>query len=114
MKKLILFIVPLVLCGIKLFAQSPGQKWESVYDSKEQIVYIDTSSIKQFENQISVLSITSYKQPQLIASLNKEAASVKSQILFNAASKKYSVIGTLYYDKDLKILGETSLPGFTS
>lgn len=114
MKKQILFIISLVLCGIELFAQSPGQKWESVYDSKEQVVYVDTSSIKQFENQISVLSITSYKQPQLIASLNKEAASVKSQILFNAASKKYSVIGTLYYDKDLKILGETSLPGFTS
>ena len=114
MKRQNLFIISLVLCGIELFAQSPGQKWESVYDSKEQVVYVDTSSIKQFENQISVLSITAYKQPQLIASLNKEAASVKSQILFNAASKKYSVIGILYYDKDLKILGETSLPGFTS
>ena len=114
MKRQNLFIISLVLCGIELFAQSPGQKWESVYDSKEQVVYVDTSSIKQVENQISVLSITAYKQPQLIASLNKEAASVKSQILFNAASKKYSVIGILYYDKDLKILGETSLPGFTS
>jgi len=114
MKRQNLFIISLVLCGIELFAQSPGQKWESVYDSKEQVVYVDTSSIKQVENQISVLSITAYKQPQLIASLNREAASVKSQILFNAASKKYSVIGILYYDKDLKILGETSLPGFTS
>ncbi|MBI5730253.1 MAG: SPOR domain-containing protein [Ignavibacteriales bacterium] len=114
MRKQNIIIVTLVLCGVELYAQSPGQKWESVYDSKDQVVYIDTSSIKQFENQISVLSITSYKQPQLIASLNKEAASVKSQILFNAASKKYTVIGTLYYDKNLKILGETSLPGFTS
>ena len=104
----------LIICGIELYAQSPGLKWEKVYDSKDQIVYVDTSSIKQFENQISVLSITTYKQPQLIASLNKEAKSVKSQILFNAASKKYTVIGTLYYDKNLKILGETSLPGFTS
>ena len=109
-----MIIVLFVLCGIDLCAQSPGQKWESVYESKDQIVYVDTSSIKQFENQISVLSITSYKQPQLIALLNKEATSVKSQILFNAASKKYTVIGTLYYDKNLKILGETSLPGFTS
>ncbi|MCX6173439.1 MAG: SPOR domain-containing protein [Ignavibacteriales bacterium] len=114
MRKQNLIIFILVLCGIELYAQSPGQKWESVFESKDQIVYVDTSSIKQFENQISVLSITSYKQPQLIESLNKEAKSVKSQILFNAASKKYTVIGTLYYDKDLKILGETSLPGFTS
>ncbi len=114
MRKQNLVIVILVLFGIKLYAQSPGQKWVSVYDSKDQIVYVDTSSIKQFENQISVLSITYYKLPQVIASLNKEVVSVKSQILFNAASKKYTVIGTLYYDKNLKILGETSLPGFTS
>ncbi|TSA26563.1 MAG: SPOR domain-containing protein [Ignavibacteriales bacterium] len=114
MSKQKIIITILILCGISLYAQSPGQKWESVFESKDQIVYVDTSSIKQFENQISVLSITSYKQPQLIESLNKEAKSVKSQILFNAASKKYTVIGTLYYDKDLKILGETSLPGFAS
>lgn len=114
MSKQKIIITILILCGISLYAQSPGQKWESVFESKDQIVYVDTSSIKQFENQISVLSITSYEQPQLIESLNKEAKSVKSQILFNAASKKYTVIGTLYYDKDLKILGETSLPGFTS
>ena len=114
MKRHSLIFACLVLCCIELYAQSPGQKWESVYESNDQIVYVDTSSIKQFENQISALSITLYKQPQLIESLNKEAKSVKSQILFNAASKKYTVIGTLYYDKDLKILGETSLPGFTS
>lgn len=114
MKKRNLIFISLLLSGFELFAQSPGQKWESVYNSKDQVVYVDTSSIKQFENQISVLSITLYKRPQLIVSLNKQAASVKSQILFNAASKKYSVIGTLYYDKNQKILGETSLPGFTS
>src|SRR3989339_2079436 len=113
-RKEIIVVLLFVLFCARLSAQSPGLKWESVYESNDLIVYVDTSSIKQFENQISVLSITAYKQPQLIASLNKEAASVKSQILFNAASKKYSVIGILYYDKDLKILGETSLPGFTS
>ena len=112
-KKNIVVLLFVLFCA-RLSAQSPGLKWESVYESNDQIVYVDTSSIKQFENQISALSITSYKHPQLIESLNKEAKSVKSQILFNAASKKYTVIGTLYYDKDLKILGETSLPGFTS
>ena len=113
-RKEIIVVLLFVLFCARLSAQSPGLKWESVYESNDQIVYVDTSSIKQFENQISALSITSYKHPQLIESLNKEAKSVKSQILFNAASKKYTVIGTLYYDKDLKILGETSLPGFTS
>lgn len=115
MKNKILFVIVFgfFVCS-KIFGQAPGPKWEKVFESTEQIIYVDTSSIKQFENQISVLSISHYKTPQLITSLNKEAGSIKSQLLFNAASKKYTVIGTLYYDKNLKILGETSLPGFAS
>jgi cell division protein FtsN len=97
-----------------LNAQSLGSKWMEILVLSDQVVYVDTLSIKQVENQISVLSNSIYKQPQMIPSLNKEAASVKSQILFNAALKKYTVIGTLYYDKSQRILGETSLPGFAS
>jgi cell division septation protein DedD len=114
MKKIILtaFIILSALSGIS--AQTPGPQWEKVLEVKDQIVYVDTASIKKFENQISVLSLTVYKKPQTITSLGKEAANVKTQLLFNTASRKYTVIGTLYYDKNLKILGETSLPGFTS
>ena len=104
----------LVFSVFEIVGQTTGSKWEKVFEATDQTVYIDTSSIKQFENQISVLSVTYYKTPLMITSLNKEAASIKSQLLFNAASKKFTVIGTLYYDKNLKILGETSLPGFAS
>ena len=97
-----------------LNAQYLGPKWINVLDMPDHVVYVDTSSIRQVENQVSVLSVSIYKEPHLIPSLNKEAESVKSQILFNAALKKFTVIGTLYYDKNLKILGETSLPGFAS
>ena len=99
---------------LKLAAQVAGPKYDKVLESAEETVYIDTSSIKQFENQISVLVLINYKKPQKIASINKETVSIKSQLLFNAVTKKYSLIGTLYYDKNLKILGETSLPGFSS
>lgn len=113
--KIFLFVIAILISiHVIVFAQSPGPKWEKVLELTDRTIYIDTSSIKQYENQISVLSIAVYKQPQLITSLNKEATSIKSQILFNAATKKFTVIGTLYYDKNLKILGETSLPGFAS
>ncbi len=115
MKRKFLFIIVLIpLASLKLFGQAPGPKWEKVFETKNQIIFVDTSSIKQFENQISLLSITNYKTSHIITSLNKEAGSIKSQLLFNAVSKKFTVIGTLYYDKNLKILGETSLPGFAS
>ncbi len=112
--KLKSILVILIFSLEVIYAQAPGPKWINILELSGQTVYVDTSTIKQFSGQISVLSITVYKKAQSIVSLNKEASSVKSQILFNAALKKYSVIGTLYYDKDLKILGETSLPGFAS
>jgi len=114
MKRKILFAAIILISSIRIFAQSPGPKWEKVLETKDQTVYVDTSSIKKFENQISVLTISVYKNPQIITSLGKEAASIKTQLLFNSASRKYTVIGTLYYDKNQKILGETSLPGFAS
>jgi cell division septation protein DedD len=85
-----------------------------VLETIEQTVYLDTTNIRQTENQISVLSLTSYNKPQMITSINKEASYIKTQILFNVVTRKYSTIGNLYYDKELKIIGETSLPGFST
>jgi len=113
-KFFILLLFQIAFSSKLIYPQSPGPKWENILELADQTVYVDTSSIKQYENQISVLSISIYKRPQEIKSLNKEAKSVKSQILFNATSKKYTMISTLYYDKNLKILGETSPPGFAS
>lgn len=112
--KIIYVFVLLLLLSKTMLAQAPGKKWINVLDMPDQQVYIDTSSVKLFDNQITVLSLTTYKEPQLITSLNKEATMIKSQILFNAATKKYTVIGTLYYDSKLKILGETSVPGIAA
>ncbi|MEW6653750.1 MAG: SPOR domain-containing protein [Bacteroidota bacterium] len=109
MKKAILFIA---LVFSSLYAQKPGPKWVTILDLEDQKVFVDTSTIKEFQNQISVLSITFFKTPQKIEAINGLASSVKSQILFNLGSHKYSTVGTLYYDDKLKILGESSLPGF--
>ena len=112
-KLLFTFIILITTCIIN-FAQVPNSNWIPVIDLPNQSISIDTSSIKSVEDQISVLSLTSYKKPQLISTIGQEASIVKSQILFNIPLHKYTVIGTLYYDKNLKILGETSVPGFVA
>lgn len=109
MKKLI--IIFLIAGFIATNAQTLNPKWIKVWDLPEQQVFVDTTTIKQYENQIAVLSISFYKEPQLIASINKKASSIKSRVLFNIANQKFSVIGTLYYDSQLRILAESSLPG---
>ncbi len=114
MKKNFLQVLTFFILSSSLFAQAPNSKWITVLDSPDESIYIDTSNIRQYENQLSALTLTSYKTPQTFASITKPAIYVKTQLLFNIPLRKYSVIGTLYYDKELKILGETSLPGFSS
>ncbi|MDP2039399.1 MAG: SPOR domain-containing protein, partial [Ignavibacteria bacterium] len=111
MKKIVLLVFVSIIAPI--FAQMPGPKWVTILDLEDQRIFVDTSTIKHFQNQISVLSITFFKTPQKIESINSKASSVKSQILFNLGLQKYSTVGTLYYDDKLKILGESSLPGLT-
>lgn len=96
-----------------MMAQAPNPKWVSVFATSEQNVYLDTSNVKQTESQITSLCLTIYKEPVLVGSINKNAKSIKSQIFFNTTEKKYTVIGTLFYDSNWKIIGETSLPGLS-
>ncbi len=114
MKRMTQILVIGILTNTGLFAQAPNKNWVLVSEKQNTSVYVDTSNVHQFENQLSVLSITAYKQPQTIGSINGVISYIKSQILFNTAGKKYSIIGTLYYDKSLKIVGENSSTGFLS
>ncbi|MCK9282113.1 MAG: SPOR domain-containing protein [Melioribacteraceae bacterium] len=104
----IVFVFILLLSG-----NAYGQKWLNVFEDERQVANIDTSSIKQYENQISLLSIIIYKTPQQISNINEEVKSVKSQLLFNSFMRKYNVIGVLYYNEKNKIVGESNLPSFS-
>ena len=113
MKKFYLFLLILLFAANLAVAQNPGAKWLNVLDSNDQSVYIDTTNIKQADNQITIVSLFQYKTPRMIPAYKKEAKSVKNQILFNLASDKYTILGSLFYDEKLKIIGESSLPGFS-
>lgn len=113
MKRALIFLFFVSAIVSKVTAQAPSPKWISVFATSEQNVYLDTSNVKQTESQITSLCLTIYKEPVLVGSINKNAKSIKSQIFFNTTEKKYTVIGTLFYDNNWKIIGETSLPGLS-
>lgn len=102
---------------IAVFAKSNAQvldtKWIKVVDSDEQSVFLDSTNIKHINNQITIVSLTQFTRPQYISAYKKEAGSIKSQILFNISTRKYSLLGSLYYDSQLRIIGETSIPGLS-
>lgn len=113
MRKASLIIILLFLGNAILFSQVLDPKWLQVIKTTDQKVYLDTTNIKRVDGQVTVVSLTQFDKPQYVSAYKKEAQSIKSQVLFNLVSKKYTVLGSLFYDSQLKIIGESSLPGFS-
>ena len=95
------------------FAQSPAKKWVIIQDLQDRIVYLDTSAIKDYDNQISIWGLTIFRTPQRVTPFTEAVSQIKSNLLFNSVTSTYSVIGTLYYGKMGKIIGESSAPRIT-
>lgn len=98
-------IIILLVFATSLFAQN---SWTIISQDEEKVVYVDTSSIKVNENSISALSMIIYLSPQKTNPFQAEASKIRTQFLFNRVTKRYTVIGTLYYDEEGKIVGETT------
>ncbi|MFH1198491.1 MAG: SPOR domain-containing protein [bacterium] len=96
------------------FAQvTSNPKWVLLEDLDDRIVYLDTSTTKIKDNQLSVWTQTIYKSPKEFTSLQGKVAKVKTHYLINTLTRRYSTIGTLYYDNDNRIIGESSSPQVT-
>ena len=113
MRKASLIIILFFLGNVILCSQVLDPKWLPVIKTSDQKVYLDTTNIKRVAGQVTVVSLTQFDKPQYVSAYKKEAQSIKSQVLFNLVSKKYTVLGSLFYDTQLKIIGESSLPGFS-
>jgi len=100
----------IVISYLEVNAQILSRKWDKVISIDEKEIYLDTSSIKQEKNILSALMITYYKQPKFINEINKEIIYIKTQTLFDTVSRKVNIVGNLYYDKNLKIIGDSFKP----
>lgn len=113
MKK-IFFLIPLLIfsCSSLVFSQSASKKWAIVQDLDDRIVYLDTTTIREFDNKITIWSLVSYKTPQEIKPLQQKVSQIRSQFMINTLLQKYSVIGTLYYDAKGRMIGESAIPNY--
>lgn len=114
MKKMIKRILPLLILFSIIYSQTtPAKKWVIIQDLQDRIVYLDTSAIKTYDNQLSVWGLSIFRTPQRVTPFTEEVLQIKSNLLFNNVTKTYSVIGTLYYDKSNRIIGESAPPRIT-
>ncbi|MEG8945633.1 SPOR domain-containing protein [Rosettibacter firmus] len=104
------YIVLFLFLYFNTDAQVLSKKWMKVINFDDREIFIDTSNLSQEKNIISALIITCYKKPTILTPLNKEIIYIKTQSLFDIDSKKVTIIGNLYYDKELKIISEPFKP----
>ncbi len=113
MKKLVLIIFCLLTAFSGISARKFVKKWIIIKDTENKIVYIDTSSIRKSDGQLSLWSLVKYKQPKEFVMYQGKVSQVKSHILFNTVQNRYTVIGALFYDKRARIIGESSTPAIS-
>lgn len=94
------------------FAQVIDKKWAIIQDLEDRIVYIDTSTLKMMNNQISVWTNIYYREPIELSPFQPKARSVRSQFLINPVTRKFQVIGSIYYDDKGAMVSESSSSRF--
>jgi len=101
-------LIFLVLLTVILQSQTIDKKWVIIQDIDDRIVYLDTSTLKMMNNQISVWTNIYYREPIELSPFQPKARSVKSQFLINPVTRKFQVIGSIYYDDKGTMVSESS------
>lgn len=111
-KNLITSILLFVIIPSLLFAQHPGKRWAELYDDNGKTVYMDTTSIRLLDNQLSVWSLVQHSEPIAKEHVDGLVSKIKTQYLINTLTERYSLIGALFYDNRGRIIGESSTSRF--
>ncbi|MBU1100197.1 MAG: SPOR domain-containing protein [Bacteroidetes bacterium] len=114
MKKQQLYSIALfLLVSTLLFAQHPGTRWAELHSGDEKTVYMDTTSIRLLDNQLSVWCLVQNTVPIEKEGIEGKVSKTKTQYLINTLTERYSLIGALFYDNRGRIIGESSSSRFS-
>ncbi len=110
MSKIITSILIYFLLSISIFAQEGKLNWVIIQDFEDRVVYIDTTSIKINESEITVSSLIIYRSPLLISTLQKKVSRVETKFWFDSFKRRYIVLQTKYFNEDGDLVGESKTP----
>lgn len=105
--KLLLVILIFITCSIS--GQRRG-RWYQIQKNDVKTSFVDTTTIKVTDDQISVWVLDIYNEPFDIENSADKAKRSRTQYLFNTSENNYTVIGNLYYDEIGKIISQNYNP----
>ena len=113
MTKSFLLLIAVILTSFISNAQFVPKRWAHVYTDSTRKVYIDTTSIRTRDKQFIYWTLEIFNEPLSVPQIPEEVYRAKTQYVVNDITKKYNVIGVLYYDKIGRLAGENYNRGIT-
>ena len=106
MKKIAEFLLVFFLFASFQYAQFLPRKWVKVYEDSTAKVYVDTTSIRERSSQIILWTLEDYTQGKSVRGIPQTVFRAKNQYVINDLTKRFSTLGSLYYDKLGKLIGD--------
>ncbi|MHC1737279.1 MAG: SPOR domain-containing protein [Ignavibacteriaceae bacterium] len=103
--KLILYIT--IIFSTLLISQTPSSEWVPVDTKENSKVYFDKQTLKVIGNKIAVFVLESFNTPVMNSSIQLNTSSIKTYYFFYLPKKRFTTIGTIYYDQNGSMIGET-------
>ncbi|MCF8259374.1 MAG: SPOR domain-containing protein [Melioribacteraceae bacterium] len=113
-RNFLLTLLFLIIFNSISIGQLSNLKWVLILDLDNEIVFIDTAQIKKIGTQVSVWSLTRFREPRMVNDVQSQVSEFKTQFLFPERTQTYTTIGTIYYDIEGKIVEQPirpNLPG---
>lgn len=113
MVKSLLFLITVFLMSTVSNAQFVPKRWAHVFTDSTKKIYIDTTSIRVRDKQFIYWTLEIFNEPVSVPQIPEKIYRAKTQYVVNDITKKYCVIGVLYYDKIGRLTGENYNRGIT-
>lgn len=88
-------------------AQSISNDWTPIYSDAESVIYLNSSKILGYGNEISAWAIEDFKEISYLEN-GKKISRIKTHYLFDKMKKRFAEIGIIYYDNKGQIVNRSS------
>ncbi|MCF6268370.1 MAG: SPOR domain-containing protein [Melioribacteraceae bacterium] len=92
-------------------AQSISSDWTPIISDEESTLYLNSSKIIGYGNEISVWVIEKFEETSK-SNMDEKISKIKTHYLFDKMKKRYAEVGIIYYDNKGKIINRSSKSNF--
>ena len=96
-----------ILFSGEIYSQPLSKEWKQLSKTENSIIYLNTANIKVYGNKVAAFIQEIYDQPELNEVLSAKISRIKTFYYFYLPKNRYTTVGTIYYDTNGTMIGES-------